>query len=99
MSSRNVYLSADERAEAPTLFNVLNEVAEEVRGGRLDIFELETKAAQKLGQRGWQPDYISIRRQSDLMPPMAGDLARKEPLVVLAAARLGVTRLIDNLEI
>ena len=99
LSSRNVYLSADERAEAPTLFNVLNEVAEEVRGGRLDIFELETKAAQKLGQRGWQPDYISIRRQSDLMPPMAGDLARKEPLVVLAAARLGVTRLIDNLEI
>ncbi len=99
LSSRNVYLSPGERAEAPTLFRVLNEVANEISIGHLDTYELETKAMKKLIQRGWQPDYISIRRQSDLQPPMAGDLARSEPLVVLAAARIGTTRLIDNLEI
>ena len=99
LSSRNVYLSGTERTEAPNLYRVLNEVANDISAGQLDIFELETRAVQKLHKRGWQPDYISIRRQSDLQPPMAGDLARSEPLVVLAAARLGTTRLIDNLEI
>jgi len=99
LSSRNVYLSKDERAEAPMLFATLNEIANEVSSGRLDIFELEVKATEKLVRRGWQPDYISIRRQSDLQPPTAGDLARGEPLVALAAAKLGSTRLIDNLEI
>jgi pantoate--beta-alanine ligase len=52
-----------------------------------------------LADRYWKPDYISIRRRADLQPPSAGDIANKEPLVVLAAAKLGVTRLIDNLEI
>jgi pantoate--beta-alanine ligase len=99
LSSRNVYLSPSERAEAPMLFNVLNEVANEIKAGHLDIYELEYNAMYKLVNRGWQPDYISIRRQSDLQPPMAGDFARNEPLVVLAAARIGTTRLIDNLEI
>lgn len=99
LSSRNVYLSKEERAEAPVLFETLNEVANEISSGRLDIFELEGKALDKLVRRGWHPDYLSIRRQSDLQPPMAGDLAKSEPLVVLAAARLGNTRLIDNLEI
>jgi len=99
LSSRNVYLSHDERAEAPTLYQTLNDIANEVSSGRLDIFELEKKAMHKLSNRGWQPDYISIRKQDDLEPPTAGDLAKGEPLVVLAAARLGSTRLIDNLEI
>ena len=99
LSSRNVYLTKDERTEAPMLFETLNEIANEVSSGRLDIFELEGKAVDKLTRRGWQPDYISIRRQSDLQPPTAGDLAKSEPLVVLAAAKLGSTRLIDNLEI
>ncbi|MDB5764071.1 MAG: pantoate--beta-alanine ligase [Herminiimonas sp.] len=99
LSSRNMYLSAEERAEAPALFRTLNEVANEVRSGQLDIFNLEKKAMTKLVERGWKPDYISIRKRVDLQPPSAGDLAQGEPLVVLAAAKLGVTRLIDNLEI
>ncbi|MFC7299808.1 pantoate--beta-alanine ligase [Herminiimonas aquatilis] len=99
LSSRNMYLSAEERAEAPTLFKNLNAVANEVRSGHLDIFELERQAMADLKQRGWQPDYISIRKRANLQPPTAGDMAQGEKLVVLAAAKLGATRLIDNLEI
>jgi pantoate--beta-alanine ligase len=99
LSSRNMYLSATERAEAPALYNALNAVAGEVRAGHLDVFELEHKAMDELAARGWKPDYISIRKRIDLQPPNAGDLAQGEPLVVLAAAKLGTTRLIDNLEI
>jgi pantoate--beta-alanine ligase len=99
LSSRNSYLSEAERAEAPSLYRLLNEVADEVRAGHLDMFELERHAMAKLAGRGWKPDYISIRKRVDLQPPAAGDLAKGEPLVVLAAAKLGITRLIDNLEI
>lgn len=99
LSSRNSYLSPEERSESPFLYKTLNEVAQEMRAGHLDIFDLEKTAMAKLASRGWKPDYISIRRRIDLQPPSAGDLAQGEPLVVLAAAKLGVTRLIDNLEI
>lgn len=99
LSSRNGYLSDAERTEAPVLFQTLNQVADEVRSGHLDISELEKKAMGQLAMRGWKPDYISIRKRADLQPPSAGDLAQGEPLVVLAAAKLGITRLIDNLEI
>jgi len=99
LSSRNGYLSKEERAEAPALYRLLNEVAEEVRAGHLDMFELERHAMAQLAKRGWKPDYISIRKRADLQPPSAGDLAQGAPLVVLAAAKLGITRLIDNLEI
>ncbi len=99
LSSRNSYLTPEQRAEAPTLFRVLNQVAEEVRLGHLDVFELEKKAMAQLAARGWQPDYVAIRRRADLQPPAAGDMARHEQLVVLTAAKLGNTRLIDNLEI
>lgn len=99
LSSRNMYLSEDERAEAPSLFKTLNQVADEVRAGHLDICELEKQAMAQLGSRGWKPDYISIRKRSNLQAPAAGELAQGEKLVVLAAAKLGTTRLIDNLEI
>jgi pantoate--beta-alanine ligase len=99
LSSRNGYLSEAERAEAPALYQTLTWVAEEMRGGHLDIFDLERKAMSQLAARGWKPDYISIRKRADLQPPSAGDIAQGELLVVLAAAKLGVTRLIDNLEI
>ena len=99
LSSRNMYLSAEERAEAPTLFRNLNAVADEVRSGHLDIFELERQAVAEMSSRGWKPDYISIRKRVNLQPPTAGDMAQGEKLVVLAAAKLGATRLIDNLEI
>jgi pantoate--beta-alanine ligase len=99
LSSRNMYLSESERQEAPALFKALNSVAAEMRNGHLDIFQLEHQAMDSLAKRGWNPDYISVRRQSDLQVPSAGDLAQGAPLVVLAAAKLGSTRLIDNLEI
>ncbi|MFZ6648301.1 pantoate--beta-alanine ligase [Undibacterium sp. TJN25] len=99
LSSRNGYLNEAERAEAPALYQTLNEVAQEIRDGHLDIFELEKKAMAKLAARQWNPDYIAVRKQADLQPPSAGDLAQKAPLVVVAAAKLGKTRLIDNLEV
>jgi pantoate--beta-alanine ligase len=99
LSSRNSYLSEAERAEAPELYKTLNFVASEMRSGHLDVFQLEHAAMDMLAKRGWKPDYVSIRKRSDLQPPSAGDLAQGTPLVVLAAAKLGTTRLIDNLEI
>jgi pantoate--beta-alanine ligase len=86
MSSRNGYLSAAERAEAPRLYRTLQEVA----GGRLT----PGLAVQALQAAGWKPDYVEVRRRGDLAAPAGSD----RELVVLAAARLGQTRLIDNLE-
>jgi pantoate--beta-alanine ligase len=99
LSSRNTYLSESERNEAPTLYAELQSVAHAVRDGNLDVSMLEKKSMQKLASRGWNPDYVSIRKRSDLQPPTAEDLANNEPLIVLTAAKLGATRLIDNLEI
>lgn len=99
LSSRNGYLSETERAEAPTLYQNLNAVADSVRGGERDIAQVEARAMAALAERGWKPDYISVRKRGDLQAPDAADLTNGEPLVVLAAAKLGNTRLIDNLEI
>jgi pantoate--beta-alanine ligase len=99
LSSRNGYLSTDERAEAPALYRNLNAVAEAVRAGDHDIAGVEARAMAALAERGWKPDYISVRKRADLQAPGGLDLERNEPLVVLAAAKLGNTRLIDNLEI
>jgi pantoate--beta-alanine ligase len=100
LSSRNSYLSAEERCEAPTLFRTLNEVAETIRKENdIDMLALEQHAMAQLTARGWKPDYVSIRKRIDLQPLSPEDSARKEPLVVLAAAKLGATRLIDNLEV
>jgi pantoate--beta-alanine ligase len=94
MSSRNVYLSSVERAEARQLQTTLLLTAEAIRAGRLDWYGLEQEAIDALTRRGWTPDYLAIRRQDNLLEPTAG-----APLVVLAAGTLGTTRLIDNLEI
>ena len=94
LSSRNGYLSEAERAEAVQLSKALRSMAEAVRSGERDLAAIEARAMEALEQRGWQPDYLVLRRRSDLQAPSAG-----EPLVALAAARLGSTRLIDNLEI
>ncbi|MNK56258.1 Pantothenate synthetase [compost metagenome] len=99
LSSRNMYLSESERAEAPELFKGLNFVAEEVREGNLAVGELEQASMQLLNSRGWKSDYIAVRKRANLQAPSAAELAAGEPLVVLAAAKLGQTRLIDNLEI
>ena len=94
LSSRNGYLSVPERIEAPYLSTCLREVAENVRAGRRDWQNMENGAVNSLTSRGWYPDYVAIRRRRDLGNPRG-----MEPLVALAAARLGKTRLIDNLEI
>jgi len=99
LSSRNGYLSEAERAEAPVLYRNLNAVAEAVRAGEHDVAAVEQRAMLELAGRGWKPDYVSIRKRIDLQAPSAADMDRGEPLVVLAAAKLGTTRLIDNLEI
>ena len=94
LSSRNGYLDAAGRAEAVTLSSLLKGIAVEVRGGQRDLPALERAAMQSLTQRGWRPDYVAIRRRLDLGAPSAGDA-----LVVVAAATIGATRLIDNLEL
>jgi len=99
LSSRNGFLSPDERAEAPALHQTLNQVAQAVRQGQQDTLALEHQAMQSLLQRGWQPDYVSIRKRINLQAPTRDELAEGVPLLVLTAARLGTTRLIDNLEI
>ena len=98
LSSRNGYLSADERAEAVALPRALHEAATALKSGATDIAAVEQAQLDALAARGWKPDYISIRRRTDLLPPTAADLAAKLPLVALGAAKLGATRLIDNLE-
>lgn len=94
LSSRNGYLSETERAEAVQLSLALKTMADALRAGATDIAALEAQAMQALTARGWQPDYLVARRRHDLQAPQAGD-----ELVVLAAAKLGKTRLIDNLEV
>jgi pantoate--beta-alanine ligase len=98
LSSRNRYLSDAERAEAPQLYRLLGQIRDDVNGGKTDYAALEASAMQTLTERGWKPDYVAIRQRANLRPPAAG-AAPAESLVVLAAAKLGATRLIDNLEI
>lgn len=93
MSSRNGYLAPAERALAPRLYAVLTGVKARVEAGGQDLAAIEQAALAELAAAGFQPDYIRVRRQSDLAPPEAADTA----LIALAAARLGPARLIDNI--
>lgn len=97
LSSRNSYLSPAERAEAPRLHRCLAGIAHAVRGGERDFARLEAAAIEELRAHGWAPDYVTVRKRIGLQLPDANDATA--PLVVLAAARLGGTRLIDNIEI
>ncbi|MBU3620973.1 pantoate--beta-alanine ligase [Polynucleobacter sp. CS-Odin-A6] len=103
LSSRNSYLSSAERTEAPELQKVLKEARARVLdlSERNDhaLNEIEKVAISTLTRRGWNPDYIAIRQQSDLARPSNESLQTGEGLVILTAAKLGKTRLIDNLEI
>lgn len=103
LSSRNGYLSTAERAEAPALQKTLAGVREQVlllkdRSAQA-LSAIEQQALASLEKRGWQPDYIAIRQQSDLAVASNESLQAGEKLVILTAAKLGKTRLIDNLEI
>ena len=95
LSSRNGYLTPAERAEAPRLSRVLAKISADIKAGERDFLSLEKAARDELDSHGWCCNYIAIRRQSDLKMPLADE----KNLVVLAAARLGKPRLLDNLEI
>lgn len=95
LSSRNGYLSAAERAEAVRLYRNLARIRESMLAGNCDFSTLEREAVADLEAHGWRVDYVSVRAAVSLAPAQAGDVN----LVVLAAAWLGKTRLIDNLEI
>jgi len=97
LSSRNRYLSPAERVEAPQLAGMLRAMREEIHAGQRDFARLERNAMASLTQRGWQPDYVSIRRRADLSAPSSD--APLGSLVALVAAKIGATRLIDNIEI
>ena len=95
LSSRNAYLSPEERKEAPRLQELLTKAHKTITGGSREYQAIELDVMVALAHHGWKPDYIAVRRQSDLKEPQADD----KKLVVLAAARLGKTRLIDNVEV
>ena len=95
LSSRNSYLSAEERREAPRLYRALQEVRDALAAGTHDYQRLELHGMSVLADNGWKPDYVAVRRRSDLRSPLNGE----RELVVLGAARLGKTRLIDNVEV
>jgi pantoate--beta-alanine ligase len=81
------------------MYRTLNAVRDRLRAGERDVAAIEAEARRELAAHGWKIDYVSVRRQRDLNPPTAAQVEAGEPLVVLSAAKLGATRLIDNLEI
>ncbi|MDD5028280.1 MAG: pantoate--beta-alanine ligase [Rhodoferax sp.] len=102
LSSRNNYLSAAERVEAVQLSQALQTMAGALKAGAVDVAALEQQAMAALSARGWQPDYLTLRRRADLQSPATVELATllaQADLVLLGAAKLGQTRLIDNLEV
>ena len=94
LSSRNGYLSPAQREEALLLSATLRKMVLALRAGEADVARLELEGMHALRSAGWVPDYVAVRRQADLQAPRSGDA-----MVVLAAARLGSTRLIDNMEV
>ncbi len=94
LSSRNAYLTPTERTIAPQLYAVLKQAAAALQAG-MTIDQVERMAHEQLNQHGLRPDYVSIRRAINLAPPVNAD----KSLVILAAAYLGTTRLIDNLTV
>ncbi len=95
LSSRNQYLSAAERTEAAQLYQTLLVIRQALLNGMGDCAGLERQAAESLAARGWRVDYVAVRTLASLTPPQAGE----HNLVILAAAWLGQTRLIDNVEV
>ena len=100
LSSRNQYLSAAERNEAIFLYQTLQGLRQNILQGERDFERLQQQAVEALATRGWLVDYVAVRNQSDLQPAslVQCDLAQRG-LVILAAARLGNTRLLDNVEV
>ena len=99
LSSRNNYLSPAERAEAPSLYRVLRGIADAIAGGRTDYANLEAAGRMELANRGWKVDYVAIRHGLALRIPHPEGYDHPNLLIVLAAATLGNTRLIDNVDV
>jgi len=99
LSSRNTYLSPAERAEAPNLYRVLRVIADEIAAGRHDYANLEVAARAELAHRGWKVDYIAIRTGLGMRIPHPEGFDHPNLLIVLGAAALGNTRLIDNVDV
>ena len=99
LSSRNVYLSPSERVEAPRLYRKLREVADRIAAGRTDYANLEAEARLELARNGWKVDYISVRNGIGLRIPHPEGFDHPDVLIVLGAATLGTTRLIDNVDV
>jgi pantoate--beta-alanine ligase len=99
LSSRNNYLTPEERAEAPNLYRILRGIADEIAHGRHDYANLEASARAELARRGWKVDYVAIRHGLALRIPHPEGYDHPNLLIVLGAAALGVTRLIDNVDV
>jgi pantoate--beta-alanine ligase len=99
LASRNSYLSPEERLEAPRLYRTLSWVADEILGGRHDYANLEAAARADLSRHGWKVDYIAIRHGLALRIPHPEGYDHPNLLIVLGAAMLGTTRLIDNVDV
>ncbi len=97
LSSRNNYLTTVERARAPQLYQLLQTIRDNILAGEKNYTQLCADARQVLERAGFEVDYVEVRRQADLM--LAQDDVEEHKLVVLAAAMLGTTRLIDNISI
>jgi pantoate--beta-alanine ligase len=95
LSSRNQYLTASERSDATLLQQTLSNVRQKIAGGAKGYAKVEAEAVAELARQGWQVEYVSVRNRVTLQLAQSAD----RELVVLAAARLGGTRLIDNLEV
>jgi len=99
LASRNSYLSLAEREEAPRLYRTLSWVADQILGGRHDYANLEAAARADLAKNGWNVDYIAIRHGLALRIPHPEGYDHPNLLIVLGAAMLGTTRLIDNVDV
>ena len=99
LSSRNNYLAPAERAEAPNLYRILRGVADDIAKGRHDYANLEASARAELARRGWKVDYVAIRHGLGMRIPHPEGYDHPNLLIVLGAATLGSTRLIDNVDV
>ena len=99
LSSRNIYLTPVERTEAPRLYRTLRGIADEIAGGRTDYANLEAAGRAELARHGWKVDYIAVRNGIGLRIPHPEGYDHPNLLIVLAAATLGATRLIDNVDV
>ena len=99
LSSRNNYLSPAERAEAPRLYRTLRAIADEIAAGRTDYANLESNGRAELARNGWKVDYLAVRHGLGLRIPHQEGFDHPNLLIVLCAATLGSTRLIDNVDV